>query len=69
MQEVRDPLHQKVSVLQVGKEKGHPVPGADGQRTGEHAGAVCLFYNSHLERNRPPRALLPRDHPTATSER
>lgn len=49
LQEVRDPPHQEVSVFQVGKQKGHSVLGADGERTGQHVGAVCLLYDGNLK--------------------
>lgn len=49
LQEVRDPLHQEVSVFQVGKQKGHSVLGADRERAGQHVGAVCLLYDGNLK--------------------
>lgn len=49
LQEVGNPLDQEVSVLQIGKEEGHAVLGADGERAGQHAGAVCLLHNGHLK--------------------
>lgn len=49
LQEVRQPLHQKVSVLQVGKEEGHAILGTDGERAGQHAGAVRLLHDGHLQ--------------------
>lgn len=48
LQEVGDPLHQEVSVFQVGEQEGHSVLGADGQRAGQDVGAVCFLYNGHL---------------------
>lgn len=48
LQEVGNPLHQEVPVLQVGKEEGHTVLGADGEWAGQHAGAVCLLHDGHL---------------------
>lgn len=49
LQEVGDPLHQEVSVLQVGKEECHSVLGADGEWAWQHVGAVCLLHDGHLE--------------------
>lgn len=48
LQEVGYPLDQEVPVLQVGKEEGHAVLGADGERAGQHAGAVRLLHDGHL---------------------
>lgn len=48
LQEVGYPLDQEVPVLQVGKQEGHAVLGADGKRAGQHAGAVRLLHNGHL---------------------
>lgn len=49
LQEVRDPLHQEVPVLQVGKQECHAILGADGQWARQHVGAVRLLYDGHLE--------------------
>lgn len=49
LQEVRNPLDQEVSVLQVSKQEGHTILGADGERAGQHVGAVRLLNNCHLE--------------------
>lgn len=49
LQEVRDPLHQEVSVLQVGKQESHTILGTDGEGAGQHVGAVCLLHDGHLE--------------------
>lgn len=49
LQEVRDPLHQEVPVLQVGKQECHSILGADGQWAGQHVGAVRLLHDGHLE--------------------
>lgn len=49
LQEVRDPLHQEVPVLQVGKQKCHTILGADGEWAGQHVGAVRLLHDGHLE--------------------
>lgn len=48
LEEVRDPLHQEISVFQVGEEEGHFALGANGQRAGQDAGAVSFFDNGHL---------------------
>lgn len=50
LQKVGDPLHQEVSVFQVGEQKGHAILGADGERAGQHVGAVCLLHDGHLQR-------------------
>lgn len=44
LQEVRDSLDQEVPVLQVGKQEGHLVLGADGQWAGQDTRAVCLLH-------------------------
>lgn len=41
-------MHQEVSVLQVGEQEGHPVPGTDGQGAGEHTAAVGLLHDGYL---------------------
>lgn len=52
LEEVRDPLNQKVTVFQVGKQKGHFTLGADRQRTGQDAGAVSFLDNGHLRQRK-----------------
>lgn len=52
LQEVRNPLDQEVSVLQVSKQESHSILGADGERAGQHVGAVCLLHDGHLEEQR-----------------